>query len=84
MDFIKDLKRFIMSNSDNIEKVADIYIEILKGTHPTYPLYKTEDMKFIIESIYKAEYKKKGDEICNMYAEKGYFDFRDLYNKYNP
>lgn len=65
----------------NPDAVAEITLKMLGRTAPNY---KKEDVRSIVEKLYKAELKTKANEICDAYARKGNYELlRDLYEKYN-
>jgi len=65
----------------NPEAVADIYIKMLTRTVPTI---MHENIRSIVEKLYKAGLREKANYIANAYACKGYPDLlRELYEQYN-
>lgn len=79
--FLENLLRLVMENP---KAVADVYLRVLSGT---VPRYREEDVRNIVEELYKAGLKVEATAICNKYAENaaiiGYADFlKDLYNRY--
>ncbi|MBI1927550.1 hypothetical protein HYR99_25320 [Candidatus Poribacteria bacterium] len=66
---------------NNPEAVADVYIEMLTRTVPTI---MHENIRSIVEKLYKAGLREKANYIANAYACKGYPDLlRALYEQYN-
>ncbi len=63
------------------EKVGKLYVEMLNAE--IYPDYQDEEIKAIVETLYKRAQKDIADRICNRYFEKGYdFKFlRELYEE---
>jgi hypothetical protein len=52
----------------SIERVGKIYLELLKyGT----PIFKQEDIKVVVEKLYKYGLKADADTICNIYGQRG-------------
>ncbi len=80
-DFIKELKRIIEVDSDNIEKVSEIY-PLLFEKEFVQP-FEMDDIRFIVEKIYGAGFKDNAEKICNLYGERGYDFLRDIWKKYN-
>lgn len=73
---VEQLKRLVQSCP---LKVGRLYLRILKGNH--YPDYKKEDIINIVETLYREKEKDLADQICNLYAEKGYLFLRDVYTR---
>jgi len=64
------------------EKVGKLYLEMLDSG--IYPDYQDDEIKYIVETLYKKGQKEIADRICNKYGDEGYyFDFlRELYEQY--
>jgi len=45
--------------------------------------YREEDIKSLVEKIYKYGKKDEADEICNTYGSRGIDFLRDIYEKCN-
>ena len=76
--FLEDLDRLANGNP---KEVAQIFIKMLESTVPTF---KKDNIRSIVEKIYKAGLKAEANGICDRYARAGYPNLlRDLYEKYN-
>jgi len=73
---VEQLKRLVLSQP---LKVGRLYLKILKTDY--YPDYKQEDIITIVETLYMEKEKDLADQICNLYAEKGYLFLRDLHDR---
>lgn len=63
------------------EYIGNIFLEILKGTLPTF---EEDHVSNIVEFLYKEGNKEAADIICNTYGENGQHFLRPFYDKYNP
>ena len=90
---LKEFKRLV---DDNPREVGEIYLRLLKRKD-SLPVYHEEEIKYIIETIYKKardlndkKLKEIADKICIIYGKKVYvisgrLEFvRNLYEEYNP
>jgi hypothetical protein len=65
----------------NPEAVADVYIKMLARDLPTH---RQENIRSIVEKLYRAGLRDKANDISNEYAHKDYPNLlRDLYERYN-
>ncbi len=78
--FISALNK-IKDKGKSIEFIGDIYLEMLKKVTPDFD---EENIKLIIDFLYEKGNKQKADEICKVYAKRGFFFLNPIYNKYNP
>ena len=62
--------------SKELEKVKDIYIEMLNGTMPTYD---QKHIRSIVEKLFNFDFYKEAKKICNLYGEAGINFLRDLW-----
>ncbi|MFC1737807.1 hypothetical protein ACFL1G_02010 [Planctomycetota bacterium] len=60
-----------------MKNLGEIYIDMLNAG--AYPDYDEEDIKKIVDCLYKKGCKKYADTICNVYGEVGYYFLRALY-----
>ncbi len=75
---IKNLQKYV---EDRPNMVAKIFIVILEnGAYPDYP---KDDIKNIIEELYKAGEKELANTICNYYGANNDYFLKDVYMKYN-
>jgi len=76
--FIKHLDK-LANNSP--EEVAVVYLKMLEGTIPTYP---QENIRSIVEKLYKAGSIGLTNDICDKYARNGYPALlKYIYDQYN-
>ena len=75
--FLEYLDRLVDSNS---KEIREIFLAMLEKTIPTY---KEENIRSIVEKLYKAKEKVFANQICDRYGRAGYEFLRDLFDKYN-
>lgn len=76
--FIKHLDKLV---NNSPEEVAVVYLKMLEGTIPTYP---QENIRPIVEKLYKAGHGSFANDICDKYARNGYPALlKDIYDQYN-
>ena len=85
--FIEYLTKF--EDDDSVKHLGKVFLKILENSTPTY---REEDIKLIVERLYKLWQKNKGkykeikedaDEICNTYGRRGIHFLKDIWVKYN-
>jgi hypothetical protein len=79
--FIEYLDKLANKDKRNIKYIADIFLEMLSKSTPTF---REENIKSIVENIYQFGNKNKANTICNIYGSRGHEFLRPLYEKYNP
>ncbi len=76
IEYLNNLK----DKGESVNFIGKIYLEMLKHTTP---YFRQEDIQSIVEYLYQNGKKEEADEICNIYAERGYEFLIPLYEKYN-
>lgn len=76
--FVEYLDKF--DDPQSIGYVGKIFSKMLEHFIPDF---REENIRSIIEKLYKNNQKEYADKICNIYGMKGYDFLRDLYEKYN-
>ncbi len=76
IEYLNNLK----DKGESVNFIGKIYLEMLKNTTP---YFRQEDIQSIVEYLYQNGKKEDADEICNIYAERGYEFLIPLYEKYN-
>jgi hypothetical protein len=61
--------------------VGDLYLKMLNAG--TYPHYKTEDIKAIVQALYDAGEKDTANKICNIYFSKGFELLKEIFQLNN-
>ncbi len=61
--------------------VAELMLETVKAGFCFY--YQKKHLGAVVEKLYEHNSKDKADEICTHYIEKGIYDLKDIYDKYN-
>lgn len=76
--FVEYLNKF--KDRDDMEKVGQIYLEMLEGTLPDY---KKEDIQSIVEKLYCNEFTDYANKICEAYGTHSIHFLRELWEKNN-
>jgi len=76
--FLEYLNRF--NDKESISYIGKILLALLSKSTITY---REEDIKSLVEKIYKYGKKTEANEICNTYGTRGIDFLRDTYEKYN-
>lgn len=75
--FLEYLDRLTNSNP---KEIREIFLAMLEKTIPTY---KEENIRSIVEKLYKAHEKVSANQVCDRYSRAGYEFLRDLFEQYN-
>jgi hypothetical protein len=71
------IEYLLKHTSKTPKKVGEIYLEMLK--EGIYPEYEIENIRKIVQSLYDKREKEIADRICNLYAAKGFYFLKDIY-----
>lgn len=81
--FIFEYLNKLKEKGESVKYIGKIILKILENSTPGF---RQEDIKSIVEFLYKSGHKKQkreADKICNIYGSRGFEFLRDLWEKYN-
>lgn len=64
------------------DKVGEILLSMTNAG--VFLTYKVENAQRLVRSLYERNEKEKADEICRLYARRGFFFLKEIYEEYNP
>jgi len=76
--FVEYLNKF--KDKHDVEKVGEIYLEMLKATLPDY---KREDIQSIVKKLYHYGFNDSADKICEIYGSNSIHFLRELWEENN-
>lgn len=76
--FVEYMNRY--TRKEDIKKIGDIFLEMLKGT---LPVYKKEDIQSIVKKLYDNRFNDAANKICNIYGENNLHFLRELWEENN-
>lgn len=78
--FFIEYLNILKNKKQSIDFIGEVYLEMLKNTTP---YFKQENIQSIVEFLYQKGKKKEANEICNIYASRGYEFLRPLWEQNN-
>jgi len=77
--FIEDLLKHVDKTPD---EVGEIVLEMLNAG--LFVTMKEKNLQHLVRRLYEQERKDIADKICYLYARKGIFFLKEVYDEYNP